>query len=113
MAELKRCPFCGGEAKARSCVMGDTNQTAYWVECCSCFSQTETYYKEERAIEAWNSRPSNWNTGTPTEIKGWYLIKYKQNGNIRYIAMENPSTWVFINDETLAWQKIEQGEVNG
>ena len=48
-----------------------------------------------------------WHTGTPTE-EGWYLIKYKHNGGIRYIAMENPSKWVFINDDTLAWQKIEE-----
>lgn len=49
---------------------------------------------------------SPWHTGTPTD-EGWYLIKYKHNGGIRYIAMENPSKWVFINDDTLEWQKIE------
>ncbi len=49
---------------------------------------------------------SHWHTGIPQE-EGWYLIKYKHNGGIRYIAMENPSKWVFINDDTLEWQKIE------
>lgn len=55
----------------------------------------------------WVEEGSPWHTGTPTE-EGWYLIKYKHNGGIRYIAMENPSKWVFINDDTLRWQKIEE-----
>lgn len=50
----------------------------------------------------WN----NWHTGTPTE-SGWYLIKYKHIGEMRYIAMEDPSSWVFTADTTIGWQKIE------
>lgn len=78
MAELKPCPFCGGEAELR-------HSTIYcypivFVRCATCFARTDymwidlprmkaagldestRYTKEqaeEKAIEAWNRRKAN------------------------------------------------------
>ena len=53
MAELKRCPFCGG--KADLVLKGGS----YMVKCRSCPAAVITQYvhqTEEEAIEAWNRR---------------------------------------------------------
>lgn len=50
MDKLKRCPFCGGEAKL--CGQGPNR----WVECQRCFVQTRVRRKAEEATKDWNSR---------------------------------------------------------
>ena len=60
MSELKRCPFCGGEARLQKI----NKHGAYYVICKTCGCRTPKYQhrftsKEERqedAIEAWNTR---------------------------------------------------------
>ena len=50
MEELKRCPFCGGEAKI-------AEYGCYSVYCTQfCCEQTIAYQDKETAIEAWNRR---------------------------------------------------------
>ena len=52
MSDLKRCPFCGGEAKIQSNLLH--NYRIYCVECgCQTISWSES---KEKAIEAWNRR---------------------------------------------------------
>lgn len=47
MEELKRCPFCGGEAiEVRS-------SESYWVRCLGCDATGPSTYTEEEAWEAW------------------------------------------------------------
>ena len=56
MSELKRCPFCGGEAKLR---IDHYPRTVYSVECSNedCFiGQLGVYRKKEEAIKVWNTR---------------------------------------------------------
>lgn len=50
--DLKRCPFCGGEAKI-------TRPLAEGAEVCckTCRATTWMCYPEERAIKRWNTRP--------------------------------------------------------
>ena len=59
MAELKPCPFCGGEAKLRETTYGN-NIGAYFVYCANrdCEVSPSTGYRRFRkeAIEAWNRR---------------------------------------------------------
>ena len=51
MAELKPCPFCGGEAKLRAFYKD------YCVYCTRCNASTMKYSPTEtKAIEAWNRR---------------------------------------------------------
>lgn len=59
MAELKKCPFCGGEAylyKSEN-LLGDL---FFGVDCesneCIVHTMTAEYPTEEKAIEAWNNR---------------------------------------------------------
>lgn len=49
MSELKKCPFCGGEARWAT-------RDKHWIECAVC--GTEGIYSEysEDCIEAWNTR---------------------------------------------------------
>lgn len=56
MAELKPCPFCGGEnLNVRK------GKYMWWIECCNAYcggSSGAKHYKKE-AIEAWNRRANN------------------------------------------------------
>lgn len=54
--ELRRCPFCGGEAKLLT--HKECNTTYYGVHCeiTGCCSISTLYLSEEQAIEAWNRR---------------------------------------------------------
>ena len=49
MSELKRCPFCGGEAK----LVGDKY---HWVLCDGCQGGSHAFETVEEAINAWNTR---------------------------------------------------------
>lgn len=55
MSELKRCPFCGGEAKIL-----ETDVGSFRVICkeCSCSVGRYWYWSIEEAINAWNTRKS-------------------------------------------------------
>lgn len=76
--KLKRCPFCGGEARILT-DMQDTTTPVFSVVCDEC--ESITYFGDvldkEGTVEAWNNRPSPWHTGTPTEY-GWYLVAYRK-----------------------------------
>ena len=48
---LKRCPFCGGEAK---CI---EYYGLYHVVCCDCYTTGRDCQSIETACKAWNSRP--------------------------------------------------------
>ena len=111
-AELRPCPFCGGEAHLQP-FMG------YWtVGCTDCFGavvgKIET---KEEAIKEWNKRPSPWHTGTPTE-DGWYLVWMGAiNGNFHerpaVVPFENV-VWAshLVYNTYVAWQKIEPFEAS-
>ena len=54
MAELKKCPFCGGEAYKY--ISGSVSNGVFAeVICKGCYSRTDRL-KENLAIEAWNNR---------------------------------------------------------
>lgn len=57
--ELKKCPFCGGDALIQEQrVNGDDRFRQFWIICSDCFSQTRSYLCSKMAIEAWNRRVS-------------------------------------------------------
>jgi hypothetical protein len=71
MAELKPCPFCGGEAKLSNNEVGrgvydpetlaiiDTYSAeadTFWVECEECFAMSIGCNTEKEAIAAWERR---------------------------------------------------------
>ena len=92
--KLKRCPFCGGEARILT-DMQDTTTPVFSVVCDEC--ESITYFGDvldkEGTVEAWNNRLSPWHTGTPTE-EGFWLVKYKcvvegkYNGRLTYRAVK-------------------------
>lgn len=49
MKELKKCPFCGGEAEI-------AGYKIFWVICKECTAETKGFDTREEAIEAWNRR---------------------------------------------------------
>ena len=65
--ELKRCPFCGGDAekgyikrKKLFASMGFPYNTHYvYVKCKVCGATSRVYVAIENAIEAWNRRAEN------------------------------------------------------
>ena len=52
MADLKSCPFCGGEAYTDS----DGWRVWWGVKCADCGRHSEEFRTEKEAIEAWNRR---------------------------------------------------------
>ena len=108
MAELKRCPFCGGEAQYGK-ETDEFGVSYHYVGCgCieGCFASGST---EEEAIEAWNKRANPWHTGTPKE-EGWYLVALSVYNEQRYTVGYYPNDVLFFpkNEHMiLAWQKIE------
>ena len=55
MTDLKRCPFCGGEASEDESLNGN-----YYVIICSrCLVQTDDCRTKDEAIDDWNSRVSD------------------------------------------------------
>ena len=57
MAELKPCPFCGGEAKIRTVTIGTFKKRKFfYVKCCVCGNCTSVDREPEIVEEAWNRR---------------------------------------------------------
>ena len=80
MTELKPCPFCGGEVVLQALYGGN------YVECGTCKCSTERFVKIEDAIQAWNTRPNPWHTGTPTEEGLYILLTDFQVGGLSFSA---------------------------
>lgn len=55
MTELKKCPFCGGEAE-----LIELSNRDYYVQCRKCKAeQGKVYRAKQTAIKAWNRRASD------------------------------------------------------
>ena len=54
MAELKPCPFCGGEAEPWQHMNG-----GWMIRCKKCASKTALYMLLNVAVEIWNKRAEN------------------------------------------------------
>lgn len=78
MVELKRCPFCGGEAENRRTVEkidGGAYCDAVSVRCMKCGARSEFVFYDahkhpngeeyEEAAETWNNRGADLRTATP------------------------------------------------
>ena len=50
MEELRKCPFCGGEAELHSGLLNN------WVLCLQCGVETKAKLNKQEAIAAWNRR---------------------------------------------------------
>ena len=63
MIELKRCPFCGGEAHIsvdhEAIVDTEGRHWAYTVVCDRCCAKSGLTYLPEKAREYWNRRQRN------------------------------------------------------
>ena len=55
MEELRKCPFCGGEAEMHYGIFTDD---AY-VECIECKARSHVFFENNSAIAAWNRRTQN------------------------------------------------------
>ena len=60
MAELKPCPFCGGEAVSDFAIY-DYNYWGVVCKVCGAYVPVDDYGPEEEAIEKWNRRAGDGN----------------------------------------------------
>lgn len=56
MEELKKCPFCGGEAENEGLKGFDGKVIIARVVCKQCGASTKSYASANGANEAWNNR---------------------------------------------------------
>ena len=79
--DLKRCPFCGGEAKI-------TRPLAEGAEVCckTCRATTWMCYPEERAIKRWNTRPEEDRLKAENERLKKALRQIVKIANLRFNA---------------------------
>ena len=74
MKDLKRCPFCGGEAEIHERYRkGTPNRKLFWVECKACWvaqyhGDIGGYRTRSKATEAWNRRDYG---DVPSEQQRW------------------------------------------
>ena len=54
MEELRKCPFCGGEALPHS-----NEERGVLIRCRVCGNKTDYHYPPAEAIAAWNRRTQN------------------------------------------------------
>lgn len=59
MNELKKCPFCEGEADIQNWVMKTLGRDRFSVACNHCDVETPIYETEHEAIAAWNRRANS------------------------------------------------------
>lgn len=55
MTELRKCPFCGGEARIGKRIL-DWATWDYKIECSKCHCETDVYNTKQEVIEVWNKR---------------------------------------------------------
>ena len=105
MTELKRCPFCGGEARLHGSYYDD--DCSEYVSCTKCNAMTPLMDKKGASIIWWNRRSSNWHTGTPTE-GGLYFVYDKYCGYAKRILKADISKeqLELAFHDVVAWQKI-------
>ena len=72
MAELKPCPFCGGEADCNNAGFLKNGKPMWAVECVNCGMVTAFFYTDSEAIEAWNKR-------TERPNGRWVLVEYRSS----------------------------------
>lgn len=125
MTELKPCPFCGGEVNVHS--GSDAFSSPFFeIYCPQCYTSMRWYinvlesdeHNKEGIIQRWNTRASNWHTGTPTE-KGDYLCVFQSVWAVEYYWCYWDGAWDIYFDDydpdtytIVAWQKIEPYEEN-
>ena len=57
MDELKKCPFCGGEAEIVTFLTAIMHKKRFQVKCTVCFCSTDWYnLSEKEAKSKWNKR---------------------------------------------------------
>lgn len=56
--ELKKCPFCDGEAVKKEFHKLMDPYNFWYIECQNCYAKTGGYRVPKKAIEAWNRRSS-------------------------------------------------------
>jgi Lar family restriction alleviation protein len=112
MGELKRCPFCGGEAE----VIKATDELIE-IECTYCGCSTGKYYAGymkktpgvKQAIDAWNNRADGWIkiTDNPATLpKAFARVQIvRKNGRVGW------GTYSYIEDWEKAAFKNEYGKV--
>lgn len=73
--DLKRCPFCGGEAEVFEYWNEGKHRYLWQTNCTECFGGLGEQDTEEKAVNGWNRRNS-WHTELPTE-DGQYFVAYR------------------------------------
>lgn len=116
MAELKKCPFCGGEAELYQYYPYLRKRCLSTVRCKSCRANSGTWGRKDKAIESWNNR------ATEAELRANVIDEFAEA--LKKICAERPlgtdrekwiplyvhedGTWHSLIDDVVAQMKGEK-----
>ena len=110
--ELKRCPFCGGEAEVREVSEGEQ---VYYAECTECNIRTPLNYNRAVPKAKWNARVAGLSEIMETVKQAFIDLvedadegKYKNYTQAALIHECYGKTITAIEDECLQYEKGEE-----
>lgn len=117
MAELKKCPFCGGDCLYKTFEVNDLGDEIPVIFCNWCkvvfkvendspfLNCKDTYkYLEEKNIKAWNNR------ATEAEIKAKAIDEFaeKLNKKITDFVLEHQNQLTFVSGVSMGWKFVDE-----
>ena len=107
MAELKKCPFCGGKALVVEAGIGGPK---YFVRCSRCqVSQEKLYFQKCDAVKAWNKRKVDEDTNVPGKQQ-WIPVKTRPMDEEERTYCLEELGWSLDDNEAVMFESLMPGD---
>jgi hypothetical protein len=114
MTELKRCPFCGGEAEIVPLfIKGVANHKNYFTQCHSCGFRLRNRKLVDGAEQDWNTRPIEDELNARITVLEIQLAEsYQNNTQLRMIREKDNARIKELEErlDDISQDAIERGE---
>ena len=94
MAEIRECPFCGGETNVRTVPSNKITPTVYVAGCRHCGIRTAPRTEKGSAIAAWNRRAPTWQPIETVPRDGTFFVICRAGEDDFYeVGRYEPQYW--------------------